>query len=279
MEAAEEVPEDKDDEQDAAEEATREESEAKEEEKASSGEDEPPQTIRRSTRRKSSASTAPPLPKRNRRQQRDVTPQPAAEAEDAGDTPRTDENPSSSPFETPTRTREGKRKASTLDTLDSGGRDSKRQRDDSEFPEDDDQLESPAAHNTRSRPTRGGGRSEEHLAIKRFQSVIGFVYSQISQHRNGTIFHNPIKPSEAPDYHEVVKKPIDLKTIKARIKDGLISNSLEFQRDIYLMFANAMMYNRPGSDVYTMAGDMMIDAETWIHDFRQTEGYIRAGHR
>jgi bromodomain-containing protein 8 len=102
------------------------------------------------------------------------------------------------------------------------------------------------------------GRSEEHLAIKRFQNVIGFVYSQISQHRNGTIFHNPIKPSEAPDYHEVVKKPIDLKTIKARIKDGLISNSLEFQRDIYLMFANAMMYNRPGSDVYTMAEDVSL---------------------
>ena len=88
--------------------------------------------------------------------------------------------------------------------------------------------------------------------------MISLVHSQISQHRNGTIFHNPIKPTEAPDYHEVVKKPMDLKTIKARIKDGLISNSLEFQRDIYLMFANAMMYNRPGSDVYTMAEDVSV---------------------
>jgi bromodomain-containing protein 8 len=82
------------------------------------------------------------------------------------------------------------------------------------------------------------------------------LHSQISAHRNGNIFHNPIKNSEAPDYHEIVKRPMDLKTIKARIKDGGIVNSLEFQRDVYLMFANAMMYNRPRSDIYTMTDDV-----------------------
>jgi bromodomain-containing protein 8 len=82
------------------------------------------------------------------------------------------------------------------------------------------------------------------------------LHSQISAHRNGNIFHNPIKNSEAPDYHDIVKRPIDLKTIKAKIKDGGILNSLEFQRDIYLMFANAMMYNRPGSDIYNMTEEV-----------------------
>lgn len=101
-------------------------------------------------------------------------------------------------------------------------------------------------------------RTEEQVALKRFQNVIGMLHSQISQHRNGNIFHNPIKNSEAPDYHEIVKRPMDLKTIKARVKDGLIANSLEFQRDIFLMFANSMMYNRPGSDVYAMAEDVSL---------------------
>ncbi len=82
------------------------------------------------------------------------------------------------------------------------------------------------------------------------------LHSTISQHRYGNIFHNPIKKTEAPDYHDIVKRPMDLKTIKARVKDGLIANSLEFQRDIYLMFANAMMYNRPGSDVHNMAEEV-----------------------
>jgi len=120
------------------------------------------------------------------------------------------------------------------------------------------------------------------------------LHSQISQHRNGNIFHNPIKNSEAPDYHDIIKRPMDLKTIKARVKDGIISNSLEFQRDVYLMFANAMMYNRPTSDIYHMAEEvstrsltipfflirnilqMMAESEVHINTFRQTEGFIRS---
>lgn len=113
----------------------------------------------------------------------------------------------------------------------------------------------PSSH-TRTRATRHTMRTEEQVALKRFQNVIGMLHSQISQHRNGNIFHNPIKNSEAPDYREIVKRPMDLKTIKTRVKDGVIANSLEFQRDIFLMFANAMMYNRPGSDVHAMAEDV-----------------------
>jgi len=105
------------------------------------------------------------------------------------------------------------------------------------------------------------------------------LHSQISQHRNGNIFHNPIRNSEAPDYHEIVKRPMDLKTIKMKVKDGVIANSLEYQRDIFVMFANAMMYNRPGSDVYVMAEDMMLESEECIKTFRQTQGLVRGAHR
>ena len=84
------------------------------------------------------------------------------------------------------------------------------------------------------------------------------LHSQIQQHRNGAIFHNPIKPSEAPDYHEIIKRPMDLKTIKARVRDGQISTSNEYIRDIYTMFANSLMYNRPNSDIYTMAEEVRV---------------------
>ena len=123
------------------------------------------------------------------------------------------------------------------------------------MPEEDE-----SATPARTRSTRQGKAPSEQVPNKKFQNVIGLLHQQISAHRNGTIFHNPIKVSDAPDYHEIVKRPMDLKTIKARVKDGAISNSREFQRDTYLMFANAMMYNRPGSDVYTMAEDV-----SWFH--------------
>lgn len=93
-------------------------------------------------------------------------------------------------------------------------------------------------------------------AAKKFQTVINGLHSNISGHRNGTLFHNPIKDSDAPDYYDLVKRPIDLKTIKAKIKDGSIKDSQEFQRDIYLMYANARMYNQPDTGIYRMAGEV-----------------------
>jgi bromodomain-containing protein 8 len=166
----------------------------------------------------------------------------------------------------------GKRKASVVDDIESP-RDRKRVRDDSEPVEEDEagksvllcgSLGTPPDYvvdtGASSHAPRGRRRTEEQ---KRFQNVIGMLHSQISQHRNGNIFHNPIKKSEAPDYHDIVKRPIDLKTIKVKVKDGIITNSLEYQRDILLMFANAMMYNRPGSDVHAMAEDVRIFYFYW----------------
>ncbi|KAI9574452.1 hypothetical protein HD554DRAFT_2047150 [Boletus coccyginus] len=169
--------------------------------------------------------------------------------------------------------REGKRKIADSDNLEESLREKKRPRDES-TPDVDEQA-------SRQRSTANGELASQHqtppsVPNKRFQAVIGFLHSQISQHRNGNIFHNPIKNSEAPDYHDIIKRPMDLKTIKARVKDGIISNSLEFQRDVYLMFANAMMYNRPTSDIYHMAEEMMAESEVHINTFRQTEGFIRS---
>jgi len=39
------------------------------------------------------------------------------------------------------------------------------------------------------------------------------------------------------------------------------------------MFANSMMYNRPDSDLYKMAEEMMLESEQLINQFRQTEGW------
>ncbi|KAF8607911.1 hypothetical protein BDV93DRAFT_552721 [Ceratobasidium sp. AG-I] len=108
---------------------------------------------------------------------------------------------------------------------------------------------------------------------KRFQNVITMVHQQIYQHRGGNIFHNPIKKSEAPDYYEIVRRPMDLKTVKSRIKDGVISSADHFKRDVFLMFANAIMYNRPGTSVNDIAAEMMIESERHIADFRAAEEF------
>jgi E1A/CREB-binding protein len=65
-------------------------------------------------------------------------------------------------------------------------------------------------------------------------------------------FHYPVNPDELglPDYFNVVKKPMDLSTIKKRLDDGHYANPQEFTDDMWLMFNNAWLYNKKTSKVY-----------------------------
>lgn len=56
-----------------------------------------------------------------------------------------------------------------------------------------------------------------------------------------------------PDYYQIIKKPIDLTTIRKRVKRGIYQTIDEFQDDITLLFNNARTYNIEGSQVYTDA--------------------------
>ena len=105
-------------------------------------------------------------------------------------------------------------------------------------------------------PTKKRRGTTSGATSRGFQTVISLLHDQICQLRNGSIFHGPVKVSDAPDYYDIVKRPIDLKAIKTKIRDGRVTDSHEYQRDIYLMFANSMMYNRPDSDLYKMAEEV-----------------------
>ncbi|KAJ4865732.1 hypothetical protein Rs2_52752 [Raphanus sativus] len=55
------------------------------------------------------------------------------------------------------------------------------------------------------------------------------------------------------DYHIIVKKPMDLGTVKCKFSKSCYKFPLEFAEDVRLTFNNAMMYNPVGHDVHTMA--------------------------
>lgn len=68
---------------------------------------------------------------------------------------------------------------------------------------------------------------------------------------------------------------MDLKKIRARIKDGTISTIDEFERDIRLMFANATVYNPKGSQVYEFAREMMAASEGHIVHWKSMEHHLK----
>lgn len=57
---------------------------------------------------------------------------------------------------------------------------------------------------------------------------------------------------------------MDLSTIKKNLETGIIRTTPEFQRDMMLMFSNAIMYNSSDHNVYQMATEMYDDVMTHI---------------
>lgn len=67
------------------------------------------------------------------------------------------------------------------------------------------------------------------------------------------MFHRKVNKRSHPDYYEVVKEPIALSTIKAKINNKEYRDFKEFVRDFALIPHNAQVYNRPESVAYVDA--------------------------
>uniref|UniRef100_A0A8C6T5P3 Bromodomain containing 4 n=1 Tax=Neogobius melanostomus TaxID=47308 RepID=A0A8C6T5P3_9GOBI len=55
------------------------------------------------------------------------------------------------------------------------------------------------------------------------------------------------------DYHDIIKHPMDLSTIKAKLENRQYRDSQEFAADVRLMFSNCYKYNPPDHEVVAMA--------------------------
>ena len=97
------------------------------------------------------------------------------------------------------------------------------------------------------------------------------VWTNISNHRCGSIFKKPITEHEAPGYHESVLRAMDLQTIKRRVEDGSIHTTRDFLRDLYLMVHNALMYNSSDSDIAQYALDIREEITRLVTEFMLAE--------
>ena len=67
-------------------------------------------------------------------------------------------------------------------------------------------------------------------------------------------FKEPVNPQLVPDYYQVVKNPIDISTIRAKIERGGFYITLDiFVADVLRMFANAKLYNAQDTVFYKAA--------------------------
>uniref|UniRef100_A0A8C1EEW6 Histone acetyltransferase n=1 Tax=Cyprinus carpio carpio TaxID=630221 RepID=A0A8C1EEW6_CYPCA len=74
------------------------------------------------------------------------------------------------------------------------------------------------------------------------------LLAQIKTHPDAWPFMEPVKKSEAPDYYEVIRFPIDLKTMTERLKNRYYVTKKLFIADLQRVITNCREYNPPDSE-------------------------------
>jgi len=82
-----------------------------------------------------------------------------------------------------------------------------------------------------------------------------WIMKKLMGHESAYPFNTPVDVEELniPEYYEVVKRPMDLGTAKAKLLAGEYSTLREFYGDVYQTFGNAKLFNPPRHPVHTMA--------------------------
>ncbi|XP_044255376.1 CREB-binding protein-like isoform X6 [Tribolium madens] len=88
-------------------------------------------------------------------------------------------------------------------------------------------------------------------------------------------FRQPVDPQTLgiPDYFDIIKRPMDLSTIKKKLDIGQYTDPWEYVDDVWLMFDNAWLYNRKTSRVYRYCTKLSEVFEMEIDPVMQSMGY------
>ncbi|XP_060531445.1 CREB-binding protein isoform X3 [Cylas formicarius] len=102
------------------------------------------------------------------------------------------------------------------------------------------------------------------------------ILEKLYRHEPESIpFRQPVDPQSLgiPDYFDIVKKPMDLSTIKRKLDIGQYQDPWEYVDDVWQMFDNAWLYNRKTSRVYRYCTKLSEIFEQEIDPVMQSMGY------
>lgn len=81
------------------------------------------------------------------------------------------------------------------------------------------------------------------------------VIKSVWKHQFGWPFHTPVDAIKLniPDYHKIIKHPMDFGTIKKRLEHNYYYSAKECIKDFNTVFTNCYVYNKAGEDIVVMA--------------------------
>lgn len=116
----------------------------------------------------------------------------------------------------------------------------------------------PVASPSKPRPPKSGPKAQSGgmgiVDLKATRSVL----QKLTQHKSAALFRQPVDPvrDQAPGYFEIIKRPMDLSNMRAKLDNGLYPDRFAFEADFRLMIRNAKTYNAPETFVAKEAGKL-----------------------
>ncbi|KAL6196897.1 hypothetical protein ACLB2K_032510 [Fragaria x ananassa] len=107
-------------------------------------------------------------------------------------------------------------------------------------------------------------------AAKRMRDLLNefsVIFKQITQHEWSWPFMSPVDAQSLGlhDYHQVIEKPMDLRTVQSKMETGGYNSVREIYADMRLVFKNAIKYNDEKDDVHVMAQTLLEKLEEkWL---------------
>lgn len=91
-------------------------------------------------------------------------------------------------------------------------------------------------------------RRAENLPLN--SSLLYDLLDEIMKNENSWPFLRPVTHSEVPDYHTIIKEPMDFAKVKSKLNMGKYTINEELLKDIELVFKNCDIYNQEGNEIY-----------------------------
>jgi E1A/CREB-binding protein len=94
---------------------------------------------------------------------------------------------------------------------------------------------------------------------QRMKTTFKPLIKKITDLEWGWIFSDPVDPDklQLKDYFKIIKRPMDLGTVRRNLDKGMYKVPKLMYHDIKLTFDNAMLFNPEGSDVHAIAKEYM----------------------
>ncbi|XP_015829340.1 histone acetyltransferase KAT2B isoform X2 [Nothobranchius furzeri] len=97
------------------------------------------------------------------------------------------------------------------------------------------------------------GKGKELKDPDQLYSTLKNILQHVKSHQNAWPFMEPVKKTEAPGYYQVIRFPMDLKTMSERLKSRYYTTRKLFMADMQRIVTNCREYNPPESEYYKCA--------------------------